>query len=255
MIGWLLIVGLLALLVIERLRAPGRFRGADTAINLWTFGGYLAVSLVWGPVLFELYSTVHDHALLDFGPHWLDVGSARFWASWLALFVLDDLTFYVFHRCSHRFGFLWAAHVTHHSSTQFNLSVALRQSWTPFIAAPFWLWLPFLGFDPLMVMATEFFSLMYQALMHTQAAPRLGPLEAIFNSPSHHQLHHGENSVYVDKNFGGVLILWDRLFGTWVGPSEPVRFGVGRRVDHVLTGLHGWLELFHPKSASPEAKP
>src|SRR5581483_11365419 len=99
-IGWLLILGLLALLAVERLRAPKAFRAADTAVNLWTFGGYLLVSLVWGPLLFQLYAAVHDHALLDFGPHWLDAGSPRFWATWLALFVLDDFTFYWFHRCS-----------------------------------------------------------------------------------------------------------------------------------------------------------
>lgn len=254
MIGWLLICALFVGLAVERVRSSERFRAKDTLVNLWTFAGYLFVSLLWGPLLFELYSAVHDHALFDFGPHWLDVGTWRFWACWGALFVLDDFTFYWFHRSSHRFGLMWAAHVTHHSSTQFNLSVALRQSWTPFVAAPFWLWLPFVGFDPLMVMATEFMSLMYQSLMHTQGVPRLGPLEWALNSPQHHQLHHGENAPYVDKNFGGVLIIWDRLFGTFVRPTEPVRFGVGRVVDHPLTGLHGWLELFRPVSKQEAVK-
>jgi sterol desaturase/sphingolipid hydroxylase (fatty acid hydroxylase superfamily) len=249
MIGWLLIAALLVAIVIERIAKPTRFRTKDTVVNVWTFMGYLAISLVWGPLLFELYSFVHDHALFDFGPHWLDIGSPRYWAAWLSLFILDDFTFYWFHRCSHRFGLLWAGHVTHHSSQQFNLSVGLRQTWAPFVAAPFWLWLCWLGFDPLMVMSMEFMSLMYQSLLHTQGVGRLGAFGYVLNAPGHHQLHHGDNDVYRDKNFGGVLIIWDRLFGTFVGPTEAPHFGIGRRVDHPFVGLHGWLDLlpFKPK--------
>jgi sterol desaturase/sphingolipid hydroxylase (fatty acid hydroxylase superfamily) len=254
MIGWWMIAGLLLVLAFERLTAPQMFRTKDTATNLWTFFIYLFVSSLWGPVLFELYSVVHDHALFDFGPYWLDVGSGGFWLTWIALFVLEDFTFYWFHRSSHRFKALWAAHVSHHSSTEFNLSVALRQSWTPFIAAPFWLWLPWLGFDPLAVLSVQFLSLTYQALTHTRTVPRLGLLERVFNTPQHHQLHHGMNTVYLDKNFGGVLILWDRLFGTWVSTTEPVRFGVGKPVDHALAGLHGWWELLVRRSPSEANK-
>ncbi len=250
MIGWLLIALLLLCLVVERLRAPGRFRTADTLTNVWTFAGYLLISLVWGPVLFELYSLARDHAIFDFGPHWLDVGSGRFWLSWCALFLLDDFSFYWFHRASHASPVLWAAHSTHHASTQFNLSVGLRQSWTPFVALPFWIWLPLLGFDPLMVMSMQFFSLIYQSFTHTEGVPRLGMFEIVFNTPQHHSIHHGINDAYLNKNFGGALIVWDRISRTWTGSSEPVRYDIGRSIDHPLAGLQGWFELFrkHPST-------
>jgi sterol desaturase/sphingolipid hydroxylase (fatty acid hydroxylase superfamily) len=200
--------------------------------------------------VFELYSLAHDHQLFDLGTAWFDVTDPLFLPVWVALFLLEDLSFYAFHRASHRFSFLWAAHVTHHSSSLFNLSTSLRQSWTPFVALPFWIVLPFLGFDPLMVMSAQFTSLLYQAFTHTEVVPRLGPLEWIFNTPHHHRVHHGSNEAYVDKNFGGVLIIWDRLFGTYAELEEPVRYGLGddaAQRNPVLVGVHGWLDLFAKK--------
>ena len=241
MIGWAFIAFIVALALLEQLRV----RSKELVAHLFVYAGYLFISTLWAPVLYEIYAFVLDRALFDLGPYWLDPSSPRFYATWLALFLLEDLSFYWFHRTSHGFALLWAAHVTHHSSRTFDLSVALRQSWAPFVAFPFWLPLLLAGFDPAMVLLAQFFSLFYQALLHTERVPRLGPLELVLNTPQHHRVHHGANDRYRDKNFGGVLILWDRLFGTFAELSEPIRYGIDREVPRnpLVIGIHGWLDL------------
>lgn len=241
MIGWALIAFIVALALIEQIRRRSR----EALGNFVAYAGYLVIGVLWGPLLWRIYSLVHDHAIFELGPYWLDPTSPRFYASWLALFVLEDLAFYAFHRSSHRFPLLWASHVTHHSSRAFDLSTSLRQTWTPFITFPFWLPLPLIGFDPLMVLAAQFLSLGYQAFLHTELIPHLGPLELVFNTPQHHRVHHGANTPYRDRNFGGVLIIWDRLFGTYAELSEPVRYGIDRdAMPHpLLVGVHGWIDL------------
>lgn len=145
---------------------------------------------------------------------------------WLALFVADDFCFYWFHRLSHKLGILWMSHVVHHSSNEINLSVGLRQTWLPFLGMLFWLPLAFAGFAPEHVLAMQAASLTYQFLMHTQLLnmPRIAGL--VLNTPSHHRVHHGMNPEYIDKNFAGVLIIWDRLFKTFSAEKSPVEFGI-----------------------------
>lgn len=245
MIGWLMIGAVIAAAFLEWALAGARHDRRDTLANLGTYAGYLLIAGIFAPLLYRIYLAVHDHAILDLGPWWLDPSSPRFYATWIALFLLEDFTFYCFHRSSHALSVLWASHVTHHSSRHFNLAVALRQTWTPFIAFPFWLPLVLLGFDPIMVLSAQFLSLFYQAFLHTELVPRLGPLEWVLNTPRHHRVHHGSNPRYVDKNFGGVLIVWDRLFGTFAELTEPVRYGIDRDVgtNPVIVGLHGWIDL------------
>jgi sterol desaturase/sphingolipid hydroxylase (fatty acid hydroxylase superfamily) len=242
MIGWSFIALIVALALIGQISSP---RSKDAPAHFAVYAGYLFISTLWAPVVFDIYSIVSDHALFDLGPYWLDPTSPAFYATWIALFFLEDFSFYWFHRTSHRLTLLWAAHVTHHSSRTFDLSVALRQSWTPFVAFPFWLPLLLLGFDPIAVMLMQFFSLFHQALLHTERVPHLGPLELLFNTPQHHRVHHGSNALYLDKNCGGVLILWDRLFGTYAELSEPIRYGIDREVPRnpLVIGIHGWLDL------------
>lgn len=232
----------------------GRYRGGayfglkDTLSNLAMYAGYFTINLFWVPVVFLIYSAVHAHAIVQVGiGGWHTGGQGRWW-EWLLLFLLEDLCFYTFHRCSHRFSWLWAAHVTHHSSRFFNLSVAMRQTWTPFFAILFWLPLPFIGFDPLMVMTLQMISLFYQLFLHTQMLPRLGWLEYVFNTPAHHRLHHAVNAPYVDRNFGGILILWDRLFGTLAQevPGEAVRYGIRPDLashNPLKIAFHEWWRL------------
>ena len=148
--------------------------------------------------------------------------------AWVLLFFAEDFCYYWFHRFHHEVRFFWAAHVNHHSSRYFNLSTALRQSWTTPLTGPiFWVPLALLGFHPFMILTAQAISLIYQFWIHTELIGRLGPLEWVFNTPSHHRVHHGANVEYLDRNYGGILIVWDRLFGSF----EPER-SAGRLRPH-----------------------
>lgn len=154
---------------------------------------------------------------------------------WFLLFFLDDLTFYWHHRLSHDVRILWAAHVNHHSSTHYNLSTALRQSWAELFYKYIWfLWLPILGFPPLMILTAMSISLIYQFWIHTKYIKHFpAPIEFIFNTPAHHRVHHAKNVIYLDKNHGGILIIWDRLFGTFQkeDPNEPIIYGITNDIN------------------------
>jgi sterol desaturase/sphingolipid hydroxylase (fatty acid hydroxylase superfamily) len=145
-------------------------------------------------------------------------------------FLLQDFLYYWFHRASHHVRWLWASHVAHHSSRLMNFSTAFRQSLTYPISGMWLFWTPmiWLGFSPTLVFAVVALNLAFQFFVHTQAVKKLGVLEWLFNTPSHHRVHHACNPMYIDKNFAGVLIIWDRLFGTYVKEqdSEPCRFGI-----------------------------
>lgn len=154
---------------------------------------------------------------------------------WVLLFFLDDVTFYWHHRLSHQVRLLWAAHVNHHSSTHYNLSTALRQSWTEVFYKYLWyLWLPLLGFPPLMILMQISISLIYQFWIHTKRINRFPNwFEFIFNTPAHHRVHHAKNIIYLDKNHAGILIIWDRLFGTFMeeDPNEPIVYGITTNIN------------------------
>lgn len=178
------------------------------------------------------------------------------WWTWLLLFFAEDFCYYWFHRASHEVRALWAAHVNHHSSEHYNLSTALRQSWTtPFTAPAFWLVLPLLGFAPWMVFTQQAISLLYQYWIHTEAIDRLpAPLEFVFNTPSHHRVHHGSNPEYLDRNHGGILIIWDRLFGTFAPERARVRYGLTENIrtfkPHVIA-FHEWIAMARDARRAP----
>lgn len=175
------------------------------------------------------FAWLYEHRVVDV------VEATGPWA-WVILFFAEDLSYYWFHRLHHEVRVLWAAHVNHHSSTHYNLSTALRQPLlTPFTGPWFWMWLPLIGFPPWMVLTAQAISLLYQFWLHTEAIDKLGPVEWIFNTPSHHRVHHGKNVRYLDKNHGGVLIIWDRLFGTFAKETE-----------RVVYGLTTDIETYHP---------
>ena len=154
---------------------------------------------------------------------------------WCLLFFLDDFTFYWHHRMSHQVRVLWAAHVNHHSSLHYNLSTALRQSWAELFYKYIWyLWLPILGFPPMMILTQISISLIYQFWVHTKHIDRFpGIIELIFNTPSHHRVHHAKNVVYLDRNHAGILIIWDRMFGTFLeeDPNIPVEYGITTNIN------------------------
>ncbi|MCX2980576.1 sterol desaturase family protein [Halieaceae bacterium IMCC14734] len=152
------------------------------------------------------------------------------WPWWLLLFFLDDFTYYWFHRGNHEVRFMWAGHVSHHNSQYYNLGTALRQGvGERLIKYPFWLPLAFLGFHPVMIVTMMSVSLIYQYWLHTQAIYKLPRwIEFLFNTPSHHRVHHGSNVIYLDRNHAAILIIWDRMFGTFSEEleSERVNYGI-----------------------------
>lgn len=173
----------------------------------------------------------------------------RQWWAWLLLFVLDDFTYYWFHRANHSVRLLWAGHVNHHSSQHFNLATALRQGVGERIPKlAFWLWLPLLGFDVAMIVTMISANLFYQFWIHSALLNR-GPawFEAVFNTPSHHRVHHASNVRYLDRNHGGVLIIWDRLFGTFAAENrdDPPRFGLTSNLSEPTV----WQVLSHEYAA------
>ena len=169
----------------------------------------------------------------------------RQWWAWGVLFVLDDLCYYLFHRSNHECRLLWAGHVNHHSSRYLNFATALRQGVGERVPKYlYWLPLPLLGFDTAMVLSMITLSLFYQFWIHTPSVQRLpAPIEWLFNTPSHHRVHHASNPRYLDRNHGGVLIIWDRLFGTFQAelPEEPCEFGL----THNLPDTNPWQVLTH----------
>src|SRR3954471_2505881 len=182
--------------------------------------------------------------LYELAPLHLPTGA---WWVWVALFFADDFSYYLFHRVSHESRVFWASHVVHHSSRHYNLSTALRQTWVPMTYAPFWLWMPLLGFAPWMVLLAQAWSLIYQFGIHTERVRRLPcPLEAALNTPSHHRVHHGANDVYLDRNYGGILIVWDRLFGSFTPEGERVRFGLTKNIgthNPVRVAFHEFIDI------------
>ena len=225
------------------LRAAGRrdlvgYERRDTAASLWMGVGNVAVAAAVQGASVVVFFVAYEHRIFEIG-----TGA---WA-WVALFFAEDLVYYAFHRCSHEVRFLWAAHENHHSSQRYNLSTALRQSWTtPLTTVPFYVWLPLLGFHPLMVQTQVAVSLLYQFWIHTELVGRLGPLERVVNTPSHHRVHHGANVEYLDRNHGGILILWDRLVGTFEPERAPVRYGLTKNIatfDPFRIAFHEWAAM------------
>jgi len=175
-----------------------------------------------------------------------DVPSGAAWA-WAACFLGVDFLYYWFHRFSHEVNAGWAAHVVHHQSEEYNLTVALRQgAFQPAISWVFYLPLALLGFAPAMFLAASSFNTLYQFWIHTRLVGRLGPLELVLNTPSHHRVHHGRNPAYIDRNHGGTLIVWDRLFGTFAEEEREPAYGITRPLasfNPVWANLHYWAEM------------
>ena len=166
---------------------------------------------------------------------------------WVLLIPADDFCYYWYHRAGHEIRLFWAGHVNHHSSPHYNLSTALRQSWTaPLTSWIFWLPLPLLGFDPLLLFVSHSISLLYQYWIHTELIDRMGPLEWVLNTPSHHRVHHGRNAQYLDRNHGGIFIVWDRLFGTFEAEEERPDYGLTQNLEShnpVVIAFHEWAAM------------
>ncbi|CAM5735356.1 sterol desaturase family protein [Mycolicibacterium aubagnense] len=197
------------------------FRDSRTSLTMGI--GNVIINIGWKLAVLAAYSAAYLVA-----PFHLPANSPL---TWIALFVADDFLYYWYHRTHHTIRVFWASHVVHHSSEHYNLSTALRQTWTPFTALPFWLPLAFLGFSPWMILLQQSISLLYQFFIHTERVGKLWrPIEFVMNTPSHHRVHHGSNSQYLDTNYGGILIIWDRLFGSFEPEGERVVYGLTKNI-------------------------
>jgi sterol desaturase/sphingolipid hydroxylase (fatty acid hydroxylase superfamily) len=232
----------LAEMIWARRRAPHAYEPKDTAVSLALgLGSTLIGALAAGAVLAAMVF-VHGYRVLDIG--W------EAWA-WPLCFVLDDLAYYWFHRFAHRVRWFWASHVNHHSSQHYNLSTALRQSWTGFVAASFVFRLPLalLGFPPAMIVFCGGLNLVYQFWIHTEAVGRLPRwFEAVMNTPSHHRVHHATNPRYLDRNYAGTFIVWDKLFGTFQPEieGERIRYGIVKQLGSfnlLWAVFHEWIGM------------
>ncbi|MBC2670848.1 sterol desaturase family protein [Novosphingobium piscinae] len=235
------IPGFVALIAAEMVwaarRDPAAYKPRDTAVSLLLGLGSVAAGLATGAIVLALADALYALRVATLGWAW--------WV-WAACFVLDDLAYYLWHRTAHRVRWFWAAHVNHHSSQHYNLSTALRQPWTGFLSASFAFRLPLvlLGFPPAMVLTCGAFNLIYQFWIHTTAIGRLPRwIEAVFNTPSHHRVHHGIHPLYLDRNYAGVLIVWDRLFGTFQPERDDLRIHYG--LVHQLGSFNLLRAAFH----------
>ena len=173
------------------------------------------------------------------------------WWSWVLILFADDFCYYWAHRMGHESRFFWASHIVHHSSKKYNLSTALRQTWTGgFFTFVFYLALPLLGFHPLMIFTQMSISLLYQYWIHTELIDKMPKwFEAVFNTPSHHRVHHGSNPLYLDRNHAGIFIIWDKIFGTFQPElkDEKVIYGLTSNIDTynpVKIAFHEWMAVF-----------
>jgi len=216
------------------------YRFNDFVANLGCGIGSQIVGAFTKAVIFAVYLWVYDH--------WRLFTIETSALTWLVTFLLVDLLYYWFHRLSHEVNFLWAAHIVHHQSEEYNLSVALRQSWWQGLFS-FWFYVPIavLGFHPLIILTVGAFVTLYQFWIHTKAVDKMGPFEWLFNTPSNHRVHHGSDPKYIDRNHAGTLIVWDKLFGTFQREEEEPVYGITTPLgtwDPLKANFHYWRELF-----------
>jgi len=199
------------------------YKFKDSSANITMGLGSVVIGLLTKTFAFFVFLWIYQFRLFEI---------PNTWWMWGLLLLADDVTFYWYHRLAHQIRFFWAAHVQHHSSEHMNFSVALRQSWgEPFIKFLFYIWLPFIGFNPVYILIMQAISLVYQFFPHTKLVGKLGPIEWIFNTPSHHRVHHATQVQYLDKNHAGILIIWDRMFGTFQKEIEVPIYGITENIN------------------------
>ncbi|UJX43643.1 sterol desaturase family protein [Xanthobacter sp. YC-JY1] len=240
------LIALLLMLVeylFHRLNHHDSYDPRETAASLAIAVGHkvieaFTVGVVAAPVVF-----VSGHRLLD-----IPMSGAL---AWIALFLGVELSYYVHHFAMHKVRWLWATHAVHHSATRLNLSAAVRLGWGGHLTGGFVFYLPLvlIGFPPLAVFGMLGASLVYQFFLHLAAPPHLGPLEWVLNTPRHHQVHHAANSAVLDRNFGGVLIIFDRMFGTFAQApkGEPLVFGVAgveSSLNPIRIVSNTWVDMY-----------
>lgn len=202
------------------------YKQEDSFCTVGLLTGNIAIAFAVKGFALALHFYLYEFRLFDLS------AIIPLWGMWLLTFVLIDFVFYIYHRMSHRMRFLWAIHMSHHSSEEMNFAVSFRQAWFgPISKIPFFISLPLIGLDPTIIAVAGVMSTLWGIVGHTQIVGKLGPLEWVFNTPSHHRVHHGSNKQYIDKNYGNLLIIWDRMFGTFEPEREQVQYGLVNNVN------------------------
>ncbi|MCH7515109.1 MAG: sterol desaturase family protein [Bacteroidetes bacterium] len=182
------------------------------------------------------------------------------WYAWLVVIIADDFSFYWHHRLSHSIRILWAAHSPHHNADSFNLSVGIRNGWFITLYKPvFWLWMAIIGFEPVMIAMAMIFNGIFQFFLHSQLVPSLGWIGKIINNAYVHTVHHSSNVEYLDKNHGGILLIWDRIFGTYVHPIKGLenKFGVLKpppSLNPITANTHEFVCIWKDMKRAPTWK-
>jgi sterol desaturase/sphingolipid hydroxylase (fatty acid hydroxylase superfamily) len=221
----------------------------DTAASLTMGIGNVIVGLFTKAMMFVVFTWLYKFRVFTL---------PNVWWVWVVAFFSDEFSYYWFHRTSHECRLFWASHVVHHSSQRYNLGTALRQTWTGSLYGfVFWLWMPLVGFTPYMVFVMQALSLIYQFWIHTELVRSVGPLEGILNTPPHHRVHHASNAQYIDRNHGGTLILWDRMFGTYEPERERCEYGLTKNINTYnpfKIAFHEWADLVRDVRAANSLK-
>ena len=228
--------------LISNLKNVSYYKKEDTLCTVGLLSGNILMVFAIKGLILALHFYLYQFRILDLAsliPPWL---------MWILAFILIDLVFYIYHRISHRSRFLWAIHMSHHSSQEMNFAVSFRQAWLgPISKIPFFITLPLIGLDPTIIAVAGVISTLWGVFGHTKAIGKLGPIEWIFNTPSHHRVHHGANKQYIDKNYGNLLIIWDRFFGTFEPEKASVKYGLVKNVNTfnpVKITLMEWKSIF-----------
>ena len=211
-------------LVVSHFQNIKRYRFNDAITNINSGASMMVVTTVLRVFGISLYTYIYEH--------WSFMQIPSTWLTFILLFVLDDFCYYWGHRMTHEVNVAWSSHVVHHHSEEMNFSVALRQSWFQGIwTAPMYIPLALMGFSPVDVVIVHGFNLLYQYWVHTEMVDKLGFLELFLITPSHHRVHHGRNPKYIDKNHGGVFIVWDKMFGTFQVEEERPVYGTTKPLN------------------------
>jgi len=236
----------LVLIMMEYVRAKHHFDLKESVSGFVIGAGATVIRVITNVFEISLYMFLFWLAA-DLRQGLLGYTSLGFaWYIWLVCAIADDHNFYWHHRLSHNIRLLWAAHLPHHSARTFNLTVSIRNGWFITLYKPiFWIWMPLLGFEPIMIATCLIANAFYQFFLHSQLVPSLGWYEKVFNTPYVHTVHHSSNTEYLDRNHGGILVVWDKLYGTWQEPIKGVepKYGISHDPDSYNPVKHNLFEF------------
>jgi len=241
----------IALILIEGLisssKKLGYYKHSDSMGTIGLIVGNVIVNLLTKTSILGFYLFLYQFRLFD-------ISTKSLWIQIILTLIVIDFVYYWFHRTSHRVRFFWGIHMNHHSSEEMNFLVSLRQAWfNPLFRLPFFFILPLIGFDPLLTFVVGAASTLWAVIQHTQTIGKLGPLEWFMVTPSAHRVHHGVNVEYLNKNFGNLFIVWDRIFGTYAEEKEEVIFGLTNNVktfNPFRITAFSWIQFVNDFKAS-----